>query len=499
MRRGGPNILRWVSIGMLLAAVSLFFYELVAFSRKRARMPENLTIAGVHVGGLNQSETLEKLLQIYSTPIDMMYGDQLILLNPASVGFRLDTEVMLAAAELERTGTDFWSGFWGFLWNRPGKETTIPLRADYSPVQLEFTLRDIAARYDEPSIPAEPIPGSPNFTPGKPGRILDISRAEELIADVLQIPYNRRLTLPIVADSAPRPTLETLEVLLKQNIDVADFNGLVVLYVVDLRTGEQLHFTYFRNQDIPTEPDIAFSAASTIKIGIATAFLRYYDYPVDTEADRWLAEMITESGNDPADWLMERLDRETGPLLVTETLKELGLESSFIDAWYHPPAIPLSGEYLQTPGNQRTDIFTHLNPLNRGDRDLLTQTTASEMGMLLGDIYDCANGGGTLLAVFPDQIAQEECITLIDLLAQNKIAVLIEAGLPLGTRLAHKHGWTSSPLDMVSDAGIVFSPGGDYVASIFLWNTPEMIWETTKNLVAGLSQAIYNYFNPPIE
>jgi beta-lactamase class A len=335
MRRGGPNILRWVSIGLLLAAVSLFFYELVAFSRKRARMPENLTIAGVYVGGLSQSGALEKLLQIYSTPIEIMYGDQSILLNPSSIGFRLDTEVMLAAAELERTGTDFWSGFWDFLWNRPGKETEIPLRADYSPVQLEFTLRDIAARYDEPSLPAEPIPGSPNFTPGKPGKILDISRAEELIADVLQIPYNRRLALPIVSDAVSRPTFETLEVLLKQNIDVAGFDGLTVLYLADLRTGEILQFAYYQNQDIATDPDIAFSAASTIKIAIATAFFRFYDPPLDPEADRLLSEMITLSGNAPADWLMERMDKESGPLLVTDTLKDIGLESSFIVAWYH--------------------------------------------------------------------------------------------------------------------------------------------------------------------
>ena len=81
MRRGGPNILRWVSIGLLLAAVSLFFYELVAFSRKRARMPEGLTIAGVPVGGLSQSGALEKLLQVYSTPIEIMYDEQVILLN----------------------------------------------------------------------------------------------------------------------------------------------------------------------------------------------------------------------------------------------------------------------------------------------------------------------------------------------------------------------------------------------------------------------------------
>jgi hypothetical protein len=279
--------------------------------------------------------------------------------------------------------------------------------------------------------------------------------------------------------------------LLKQNIDVADFDGLAVLYLVDLRSGDELHFTYFENQDIPVEPDIAFTAASTIKIGIATAFVRFFNQPLDPEADKLLSEMITLSGNAPADWLMERIDRENGPLIVSDTLNEIGLESSFIVAWYHPPPIPLSGIYPQTPGNQRGDINTAPDPLN--------QTTASEIGMLLGDIYDCANGGGTLGAVFPDQIAIEECITLINLLAQNKIGVLIEAGVPEGTRVAHKHGWTSSPLDMVSDAGIVFSPGGDYVLSVFLWNTPEMIWEPTKNLVAGLSQAVYNYFNPPID
>jgi hypothetical protein len=491
MRRGGPNILRWASIGLLLAAVALLFYELVAFSRKRARMPEGLTVAGVPVGGLNQSGALEKLLQVYSSPIEIMYGDQLILLNPASVGFMLDTEVMLAAAELERTGTDFWLGFWDFLWNRPGETTAIPLRADYSPVQLEFTLRDIAVRYDQPSLPAEPIPGSPSFTAGKPGRILDIARAEELIAEVLQVPYNRRLTLPIVADAAPRPTFETLEILLKQNIDVADFGGLAVLYLVDLRTGEELHFAYYQNEPIPTEPDIAFTAASTIKIGIGAAYLRYFGQPLDPEAEKLLSEMITLSGNDPADWLMERMDKESGPLLVTNTLTDIGLESSFIVAWYRPPPIPLSGTYPQTPGNQRVDINTDPDPLN--------QTTASEIGMLLGDIYDCANGGGTLNAVFPDEIVQDECITLINLLAQNKIGVLLEAGVPEGTRVAHKHGWTSSPLDMVSDAGVIFSPGGDYVLSIFLWDEQEMIWDPTKNLVAGLSQAVYNYFNPPIE
>ena len=93
MKRGGTNILRWVSLALLLGAVALFFYELVAFSRKRANLPEGLSIAGVPVGGLSISEAHEHLLQIYSTPVEVLYDDQTILLTPASVGFRLDTEV----------------------------------------------------------------------------------------------------------------------------------------------------------------------------------------------------------------------------------------------------------------------------------------------------------------------------------------------------------------------------------------------------------------------
>jgi beta-lactamase class A len=491
MRSGGANILRWVSISLILAAVALFFFELIAFSRQRSRMPQGLSIAGLSVGGLNQAETIEKLLQVYSTPIEVYYGDQLIHLNPASIGFRLDTEVMLAAAELERTGTDFWSGFWGFLWNRPGEESSIPLRAEYSPAQLEAALIDIAARYDEPPTPAQPIPGSPNFTSGKPGRVVDISRSEELIAEILQIPFNRRVSLPILENVVPKPTLNALELLLKQNIDVAGFSGLTVLYLTNLQTGEEIHFAYYGNQDIPVEPDIAFSAASTIKIGVAAAFLRYFDPPLDAEAQRWFSEMITLSGNDPADWLMERIDTDRGPILVTETLQEIGLESSFIIAWYHPPPLPLSGGYPRTPGNSRADINT--------EPDLLNQTTASEVGMLLSDLYACARGGGNLIAIFPELISREECESILNELAKNKIGVLLEAGVPDGTRVAHKHGWTSSPLDMVSDAGVVFSPGGDYVLSIFMWNEPEMIWEPTSRLVADLSRAVYNYFNPPIE
>ena len=129
--------------------------------------------------------------------------------------------------------------------------------------------------------------------------------------------------------------------------------------------------------------------------------------------------------------------------------------------------------------------------------DIYNQTTASEIGMLLGDIYACASGGGTLRAVFPEEIQPAECRKMLDLLAQNKIGVLLEAGVPEGTRVAHKHGWTESPLTWLSDVGVIYTPGGDYAVAAFMWNDSEMVWEPTSRLMADLSRAIYNYFNPP--
>ena len=487
MRRKGPDVLRWFSIFLLLAAVVLFFVELLSYSRQRGRLPYGMTIAGVAVGGVDQITASERLLEVYGTPVELHYGDQIVLLQPAAVGFRLDTEAMLAAAEMVRTEADFWAGYWNYLWNCPGESVTVPLRAEYSPTQLETVLRDVAARYDQPPQAVQPIPGTTNFTAGLPGKVLDLERASELVAVSLQSPVDRRLDLPIVASAPTKAGFAVLQTLLQQNIDVAGFTGLADLYIVDLRTGEELHFGRNSNEEIGLEPDIAFTAGSTIKIPIMVTFYRYVDEPLDAEADRWLREMITLSGNDPADWLMQRLDPVRGPLMVAETLQELGFENTFM-AGYFRPGSPLLRSF-STPGNQRLDVRT--------DADVYNQTTPSDMGMLLVDIYECAQGGGTLRAVFPEQIKPEECQKMLDLLSQNKIGVLIEAGVPDGTRVAHKHGWTESPLRWVEDAGIVYSPRGDYVLVAFLYDSNEMAWDHVSRLVAQLSQATYNYFNPP--
>ena len=117
------------------------------------------------------------------------------------------------------------------------------------------------------------------------------------------------------------------------------------------------------------------------------------------------------------------------------------------------------------------------------------------MASLLTMIYQCATkAGGAFAVVFPNLITQEECQDIITLLSSNKIATLIEAGVPEGIVVAHKHGFGSS--DTIGDAGIVFSPGGDYVIVMYLWRPGYLEWEMSSPIMANISRVAYSYFNP---
>ena len=170
-------------------------------------------------------------------------------------------------------------------------------------------------------------------------------------------------------------------------------------------------------------------------------------------------------------------------------MQALGLENTFLAGHFYAGA-PLLQRYL-TPANQRLDYAT--------DPDVYNQTTTEDMGMLLDDIYQCAQtGGGTFAAVFQGEISQSECQLMITYLTQNKIAVLLQAGLPDGTNFGHKHGWIAEAdglIHSMMDAGIVFSPGSNYVIVVAMYQPTQLIYDVGNLLLAQLSTAIYNYFN----
>ena len=156
MRNRNTSILvRIFSILFLSATIILIIVSLIGYSRQRNNFPAGMTIAGVPVGGLSTQEASERVLLVYTTPIEARYGDAIIQIDPSTVGFELDTESMMAAADLFRTGGSFWGGFWDYLWNQEPEPIAVPLRATISEENLRNYLQnEIASRYDIPPEPA---------------------------------------------------------------------------------------------------------------------------------------------------------------------------------------------------------------------------------------------------------------------------------------------------------------------------------------------------------
>jgi beta-lactamase class A len=490
--RGSSLILRGVSLIFILVAAIFIVYQVVQYSVSRSNYPSDMTIGGVPVGGLDPKSAAQRLLEVYSVPVEIHYNNAVIDLEPGLVGFQINTDNMLAAADLQRTGAPFWIGYWDYLWNRRSSAIQIPLVATFSEDRLRVYLKEeISARYDQAPISAQPIPGTYNFTPGTPGQTLDIDSAVTLIASALESPDQRVVLLSSQRIAAGRPSLDTLETLLKQIVDQIGFDGIVDLFFVDLQTNAEVHFAYQGGKDISVNPDIAFTASSTIKIPIIVSVYRHLGGKLDDQTAILLQNMITESENAAADALMESLDKLRGPLVVSETMQELGLQNTFINGFFYPGAGVL--KFFDTPANQRKDVST--------DPDVYSQTTPSDMGMLLEDIYLCAQtGGGSLVAVFPGQIDQGTCQQILQYLEPNKPVMLIKAGVPEGTVIANKYGYVADMngiVNNVSDAAIVFTPAGNYVLTIYAYHPVQALWNIVSPMFIEISRAIYNYFNLP--
>ena len=228
---------------------------------------------------------------------------------------------------------------------------------------------------------------------------------------------------------------------------------------------------------------------SILKIGIFVEAFRAIDGPLNDYQQQLFIDTATRSSNFGANLLLHEVAGENntykGADMLTEAMKTLGLENTFMAVPYdaNPPAHRRT-TYV-TQANSRSDLST--------DPDPTMQSTAEEIGTLLSMIYYCAQGGGTLISLYPDEITPEECQNIIDLMVLNEEGNLIRFGVPPGTTVSHKHGWARATH---ADAGIVFSPGGDFVIVEYL-NQPGdwLLAEESFPILREIARAAYNYFN----
>ena len=483
------HLYRWISLIFIAVAISLLMVSLVFYSRDRGNYPIGLSIGGVPVEGLNGAEATQRLLQTFSTPVTATVQDSSFQIEPGLAGFTLNTEAMIAEADLRRTGTPFWRGFWNYLWNIKPEASDIPLVYTINKEHLSSYIKDeIKTRYDQPATPPIPIAGQSGYLEGQPGFVIMPDEAANTIEKAMASSQERSVILTLQKTSPGRPTLENLQIQIQQLVDQTPFDGVVGVYMEDLTTRQYIHFGYDQNASISVNPDIAFTASSTIKIPILYSVVKHLGPSLDDGTKNLVMEMITKSENPASDALMDAVG---GPLVVSQDMAELGLNNTFIAGYFYDGA-PLLQNF-STDSNNRIDVNT--NP------DWYNQTTTSEMGQLLSDIYECSqNGGGTFPAIAPDKFTQASCTEMLGYLKQDRIGVLLEAGLPEGTQIAHKHGWISGPtgvIQNISDAGIIFSPGGDYILVVYCYHPVQTVWEPVSGMITKISQVVYNYFTLP--
>jgi beta-lactamase class A len=475
---------------MLLAAIAWTIFELIRFSQQTNVLPRNVRVAGIDVGGLTPGDAMRTWETAYAAPVLVYYADSPILLDPSAVGFRTQRDTMLAEAR-GISGSDgaFWAAFLNYLTGqRVQQARNIPLAADYQPQLVEQWLRsEIAPRYDR-------APGGASFDlntltlrPGASGFRLDVEASLPLIDAALRSPSERTVKLVVEGADGRGPGLSALRELIINYLDAQGFiydgqSTVASVFVMDLTTGEEMNIN----------GDVSMSAASTAKLSILIDYYRYLLTAPSPDEQYLLSQSLLCSNNSSSNLMMQIIggnDLFAGLADIVRTTQYLGARNTFITA---PFDLGIPGQQLGSIPAPRTTP----NPNFNTSPDPFNQTTTEDLATMFQMIYDCAYSGSGLMAAYPEgEFNQLECRQMLNLMSNNNLERLLQAGIPPGVQIAHKNGWLNN---VHGDAGIVFSPNGrHYIVSVFVWeNTDFFSFERAWPLIEDISRATWNYFNP---
>jgi hypothetical protein len=242
-------------------------------------------------------------------------------------------------------------------------------------------------------------------------------------------------------------------------------------------------------QGFSLNPGVAYSGMSLIKIPLLITYFRFLEAPPNGDQAYWITGMMTCSNNPSSNAILREMgggDPYVGAEWVTNTMRELGLEHTFLQApLVEDPSI--SGhDDLQPIVTSADQISTNPDPYN--------QTTMDEIGWLLVALYQCGQQERGPLLERISGITPLECRRILYALDQNYLGAMIEAGVPDNVTVAHKHGWSNA--EDHADAGIVFTPGGNYVLAIALHQDGWLTYLDAWPNIAEISRRVYNVFNP---
>jgi beta-lactamase class A len=467
----------WIAWLIIIPAIAVLFlaWQYRGFRIANRTLPADMTMAGLSVEGMTREQALNALEVAFATPVQVVYLEQRLSLPPESVELRHDVEGTSANLDEALRAREGLDGFIAHVLNRPQTPVDVHVDVSYSRERLDSFLTRIAEQYDQSPREMIPIPAELNFLPGQPGYELDIEASRPRFEVALVSAVDREVELVVRVDEAPPRNMDVLHQLLQPLVD--SYVGLIPgVFVKDLQTGNELEIN----------AGVAYAGLSVLKIAILEETYRILDAPLNPEVTDWVSGTMGESNtNSAANLLLRGVigngDGYQGVENLTASMNNLGLVNTFMAAPYDEE-VPLT---VVTLANSRTDVTA--------DPDPYRQTTPLDIGLLLEMIYQCSHGSGTLMVVYPGAFTASECNEMIEWMSVNRTNSLIEAGVPVGTKVAHKRGFTG---DTHADASIVFSPGGDFVLVVYLHRSQWLEWNESALLIANIATATYNYFNP---
>jgi len=462
---------------IIIAAVAALFltWQYVGFRLSSRTLPAGMTMAGLSVEGMTREQALNALEVAFATPVEVTYQEQRLSLSPDSVELRHNAEETATNLDAVLSAREGLDGFIAHVLRRPPDPIDVPVAVSYSEERIDGFLTRVAKQRDR--LPQDPVllPANLTVRPGQPGYELDVEASRARLAAALVSAADRQVALVVRVEEAPPLDTGILGQLIQPLLD--GHEGMIAgIFVKDLQTGDELEIN----------ADVSYAGLSVLKIAILEETYRALDLPLDLETTDWLSDtMGVTSGNLKANLLLRDVigngDGYQGAENLTASMHHLGLVNTFMAAPYDED-VSLT---IVTPANSRTDITTK--------PDSYIQTTPLDIGLLLEMIYQCSHGGGALMVAYPGAFTVDECNQMIEWMNTNHIDSLTEAGVPVGTRVMHKHGFTG---DTHADAAVVFSPGGDFVLVVFLYRPQWLEWEESAPLIADIATATYNYFNP---
>jgi len=245
------------------------------------------------------------------------------------------------------------------------------------------------------------------------------------------------------------------------------FPGTPAIFIKDLKTGWSIRHN--EELDVPS--------ASIVKVPImVSCFLASDEGIID------LDKKITLKSRDKVGGSGLLKNEPGGKKFAVKTLMKLSVTKS--DNTASNMLIDLLGlDYLNESfkelGLNNTNISRKMMHMKKRDRGIENYTTATDMALILEELYRGRIGSGDI---------SSKCL---ELLKQQTINTRIPRNLPADIPVAHKTGLEKG---VCHDAGIVYTPTGDFIICILIKHKDKSS-RRSKNFIADIAYVVYkNYY-----